>query len=172
MLTRSRPIQDLRLYLTPLATLIGLGLCAGALYRAGGARAEAHRLETANLPARILPAKARERKPTSHGLRDLFRPHVEEAAARCGLDPALRADPAIAVVELPLALVVAADGRVVEAAPAGSARVFGADGAARALDLGEARARCYAGLVREWVRFAAGEAPQRIEASLRVVDAQ
>ena len=76
------------------------------------------------------------------------------------------------MAEVPLSLTVGADGRVMEAAPAGKGRVFGVDGAARAFDLGEDRARCYAALVREWVRFSTAEGPSHLEAPLRVIDAQ
>jgi hypothetical protein len=167
-----RPGSDARVYLTPLATLIGLGLCAAALYRAGGPSARGPEVMGPASSAGLVAPPPVERRPTGHGLRDLFRPYLPAAAVRCGLDPALAGDPDIAVAELPLSLTVAADGRVTEAVPAGSARVFGIDGAARPLDLGEDRARCYAGLVREWVRFQASEAPSRLEAPLRVIDAQ
>ena len=165
--------SDARVYLTPLATLIGLGLCAAALYRSGGARAGGHPAALPPPPpAQIVAAPAKERPPTSHGLRDLFRPYLQAAATRCRLDPSLARNPDVAVVELPLSLTVAANGQVTEATPAGSARVFGVDGAARPFDLGEERARCYAGLVRDWVRFSAAEAPSRLDAPLRMIDAQ
>jgi len=111
-----------------------------------------------------------ERPPSSHGLRDLFQPYQQAAAKRCGLDPALANDPTLALAELPLSLSVASDGRITEAVPTGSARVFELDGTMRPIDFGEARARCYAALVRDWVRFSAAEAPSRLEAPLRVVD--
>jgi hypothetical protein len=171
MLTIPRLGSEARVYLTPLAILLGFGLCAVALHRSGEPRTDALAAES---PARsaLVAAPSKERPPTSHGLRDLFRPHLRTAAARCGLDTALAGDPEIAVAEIPLSLTVAANGRVTQAAPAGSARVFGIDGAARPFNLGEDRARCYAGLVREWVRFAAAEAPSRLEVPLRVIDAQ
>jgi hypothetical protein len=165
--------SDARVYLTPLATLIGLGLCAVALYRSGGARAGGHAVELrAPPPAQIVAARAKDRRATSHGLRDLFRPYLQAAATRCGLETALAGNPEIAVAELPLSLTVASNGQVTEAAPTGSARVFGVDGAARPFDLGEDRARCYAGLVRDWVRFSAAEAPSRLEVPLRMIDSQ
>jgi hypothetical protein len=167
-----RPGSDARVYLTPLATLIGLGLCAAAIHRASepGAREQAA-LDPMAPAAQAVLAPV-EHRPTGHGLRDLFRPHLRAAAARCGLDPALVGDPDIVVAELPLSLTVASDGRVTEATPAGSGRVFGVDGAARPLDLGEDRARCYAGLVRAWVRFPGVTEAARLEAPLRVIDAQ
>lgn len=171
MLTSSRLGSEARVYLTPLAILLGFGLCAVALHRSGEPHPGALAAKSPAPPA-LVAAPSQERPPTSHGLRDLFRPHLRTAAARCGLDPALAGNPEIAVAEIPLSLSVAANGRVTEAVPAGSARVFGIDGAARTFDLGEDRARCYAGLVREWVRFAAAERPSRLEAPLRVIDAQ
>jgi hypothetical protein len=172
MLTTSRLGSEARVYLTPLAILLGFGLCAVALHRSGEARANKAAMDSPALSPQVVSAPAKERPPTSQGLRDLFRPHLRQAAARCGLDPALAGNPEVAVAELPLALTVAASGQVTEAAPAGRARVFGIDGAARPFDLGEDRARCYAGLVREWVRFSPAEAPSRLEAPLRVIDAQ
>ncbi len=172
MITTSRLGSEARIYLTPLAILLGFGLCAVALHRSGEPRASAPAALSPAPSALVVTAPSRERPPTSHGLRDLFRPYLRTAAARCGLDPALAGNPEIAVAEIPLSLTVDANGRVTEATPAGSARVFGIDGAARPFDLGEDRARCYAGLVREWVRFAAAEAPSRLEAPLRVIDAQ
>lgn len=171
MLTSARSGLEARVYLTPLAILMGFGLCAVALHRSGESRAGGSpRVESPAPLARVVTAQARP--PTSQGLRDLFRPHLRAAAARCGLDPALVGNAEVAVAELPLSLTVAANGQVMEAAPAGGARVFGIDGAARPFNLGEDRARCYAELVREWVRFSAAEAPSRFEAPLRVVDAQ
>ncbi|MFS8068072.1 MAG: hypothetical protein ACMG6S_17085 [Byssovorax sp.] len=173
VLMSPRPGSDARVYLTPLATLIGLGLCAAALYRSGGAHAGGRAVELpAPPPAQIVEARAKDRPPTSHGLRDLFRPYLQAAATRCGLEAAIAGNPEIAAAELPLSLTVAANGQVMEAAPAGRARVFGVDGAARPFELGEDRARCYAGLVRDWVRFSAAEAPSRFEAPLRMIDAQ
>jgi hypothetical protein len=166
------PGSNPRIYLTPLATLIGFGLCAAALYRAGGPRPDGQAVPSPTPPARLVAAAPMERPPTSHGLRDLFRPYQQAAATRCGLDPALAEDPTIALAELPLSLAVASDGRVTVAVPAGSARVFGLDGAMRRIDLGEERARCYAALVRDRVRFSATEAPSRLEAPLRFVDTQ
>ncbi|MEO5729467.1 MAG: hypothetical protein ABI134_05180 [Byssovorax sp.] len=167
------PGSDARVYLTPLATLIGLGLCAAALYQSEGTHAGGRAVKLpAPAPAQIVAARAKDRPPTSHGLRDLFRPYLQAAATRCGLEAALAGKPEIAVAELPLSLTVAANGQVTDAAPAGSARVFGVDGAARPFDLGEDRARCYAGLVRDWVHFSAAEAPSRFEAPLRMIDAQ
>ena len=167
-----RPGSSAPVYLTPLATLIGFGLCAAALYRAGGPRPGEEAVSAPTPSARLVAAAPMERPPTSHGLRDLFQPYQRAAATRCGLDPALAEDPTIALAELPLSLSVASDGRVTEAVPAGSARVFGLDGAMRRLDLGEERARCYAALVRDWVRFSAAESPSRLEAPLRFVDTQ
>ena len=165
------PGSPSHVYLTPLAILLGFTLCAVAIYRSGP-----HRLSTPILspppPQRLSAAAPLERSATSHGLRDLFRPHQQAAVARCGLDPALAGDPTVALAELPLSLTVASDGRITEAVPAGSARVFDLDGALRRIDFGEDRARCYAALVRDWVRFSAAESPSRLEAPLRVVDMQ
>jgi hypothetical protein len=163
-----------RPYLTPLAVLIGFGLCAAALSRAGEPRPGAQPL-SAPPPQQQFVRSAPlpfTRPPTSHGLRDLFRPYQQAAVTRCGLDPALADDPTVALAELPLSLSVASDGRVIEAVPTGSARIFGLDGAMRRLEFGEGRARCYAALVRDWVRFSPVDAPSRLEAPLRVVDLQ
>jgi hypothetical protein len=137
-------------YLIPGAVVLGCALIAAALY--------ATRSSPAVEPApAISSAAAPAENPNNAALfRDLWKPHAAEGATRCRLAERVKLGPEVALIEIPLELKIAADGRIEDAHPDGAPRVFGAGGGMRQDPTAPELAPCYAAAARELVRFPAG----------------